>query len=278
MLGMLGDRILVNGVEMPELAVSTRQYRFRIYNGSNARTYDVALSDGSLFRVVGTDGGLLNNPVLTDHIMLGAGERAELVIDFDNYTVGENVRLVSRAFNAGGMMGGGALRNGAAFDIMQFQVATAAVDNVSLYSSLPASADINTRLTAAQASVTRPFVMSVQMMPMRFVINGVTFDMNRVDELVASGATEIWEVSNTSTMAHPFHAHAIQWQVLDRNGIAASGVDLGWKDTVLVPPGETVRIIGHFDPVVNVGKYMYHCHILEHEEAGMMGVFEVQAP
>jgi len=281
MLGMLGDRVLVNGVEMPNLDVATRQYRFRIYNGSNARTYDVALSDGSLFRVVGTDGGLLNNPVLTDHVMLGAGERAEIVIDFDNYTVGDTVRLVSRAFSGGGMMGGGTLPNGAAFDIMQFQVATTAVDNVNLYSSLPASADINTRLSAAQATGNRSFVMSVQMVMgvgMQFLINGQTFDINRVDELVLSGATEVWEISNTSTMAHPFHAHAIQWQVLDRNGIPASGIDLGWKDTVLVQPNETVRFIGHFDPVVNVGKYMYHCHILEHEEAGMMGIFEVQQP
>lgn len=278
MLGMLGDRILVNGVQMPELSVATRQYRFRIYNGSNARSYDVALSDRSFFRVVGTDGGLLNSPVSTDHIMLGAGERTEIVIDFDNYNVGDTVRLVSRSFNAGGMMGGGALPNGSAFDIMQYRVSTAAVDNVNLYTSLPAGADINNRLTAGQATATRSFVMSVLMMPMRFVINGQTFDINRVDESVASGATEIWEISNTSTMAHPFHAHAIQWQVLDRDGIAASGVDLGWKDTVLVQPSETVRIIGRFDPVVNLGRYMYHCHILEHEEAGMMGIFEVQAP
>jgi len=200
MLGMLGDRVLVNGVEMPELSVSTRQYRFRIYNGSNARTYDVALSDRSFFRVVGTDGGLLNSPVLTDHVMLGAGERAEIVIDFANYSIGENLRLVSRSFNAGGMMGGGALA--------KFRVATAVNDTVNLYTSLPASADINTRLTAGQATAIRTFVMSVQMMPMRFLINGQTFDINRVDELVASGATEIWEISNTSTMAHPFHAHA----------------------------------------------------------------------
>jgi|GEM_PF-293172 len=282
MLGMLGDRILVNGVEMPGLDVATRQYRFRIFNGSNARTYDVALSDGSLFRVVGTDGGLLDNPVLTDHVMLSAGERAEIVVDFGNYALGDDVMLVSRAFSGGGGMmgGGGTLANGAAFNIMQFQVASVENDDVNLYTSLPASADINTRLSATGAT-TRSFVMSVQMIMgvgMQFQINGKTFDMNRVDELVASGATEVWEISNTSTMAHPFHAHAIQWQVLDRNGIPAGGVDLGWKDTVLVAPNETVRIIGRFDPVVNVGRYMYHCHILEHEEAGMMGIFEVQAP
>ena len=281
MLGMLGDRILVNGVEMPGLDVATRQYRFRIYNGSNARTYDVALSDGANFTVVGTDGGLLNTPVVTDHIMLSAGERAEIVVDFSNYSVGDDVMLVSRAFSGGGTMGG-ALANGAAFDIMQFQVAAQAIDDVTLYTNLPATAEINTRLSTANATATRSFEMSVQMIMgvgMQFLINGRLFDMNRVDEVVAAGATEVWTITNVSTMgamAHPFHAHAIQWQVLDRDGVPASGVDLGWKDTVLVQPNEVVRIIGRFDPVVNVGKYMYHCHILEHEEAGMMGIFEIR--
>jgi len=111
---------------------------------------------------------------------------------------------------------------------------------------------------------------------MQFLINGKTFDINRVDELVTAGTTEIWTISNTSMMPHPFHAHAIQWQVLDRNNLPSTGTDLGWKDTVLVQPGETVRFIGHFDPEVNIGRYMYHCHILEHEAAGMMGIFEIQ--
>ena len=147
-----------------------------------------------------------------------------------------------------------------------------------LYTQLPSTAEIRQRLTLADSSRTRSFVMSINMsmMSMEFLINGKTFDINRVDELVSSGATEVWEISNTSTMAHPFHAHAIQWQVLDRNLAPAMGLDLGWKDTVLVQPNETVRIIGRFDPIINKGKYMYHCHILEHEDAGMMGVFEVQ--
>ncbi|HHJ19263.1 MAG TPA: copper oxidase, partial [Gammaproteobacteria bacterium] len=87
---------------------------------------------------------------------------------------------------------------------------------------------------------------------------------------------EIWSIQNMSPMAHPFHAHAIQWQILDRNGKAATGEDLGWKDTVLVQPGDTVRFIGRFDPAVNTGNYMYHCHILEHEDAGMMGFFRIE--
>ncbi len=279
---MLGDRILVNGVEMPELQVKTRQYRFRLFNGSNGRSYDFALDTGANFYVVATDGGLLNNPVLTDHIKLSAGERAEIVVDF-SAQLNQQIKLISRSFNdGGGGMGGGNLANGAPFDVMLFNVTTVETNPISLYTALPTGADINTRWLEADASVVRTFVMSQQggAGGMQFLINGKTFDMNRVDESVLAGATEVWEISNTSGMAHPFHAHAIQWQILDRGPsggtlIPASGVDLGWIDTVLVQPNETVRFIGRFDPVINSGKYMYHCHILEHEDAGMMGTFEV---
>ncbi|HHJ35125.1 MAG TPA: hypothetical protein ENJ87_05110 [Gammaproteobacteria bacterium] len=328
--GMLGSDILVNGAILPKLEVATRQYRFRIYNTSNARTYDFALSNGAAFTIVGTDGGLLEKPVVVDHIMLGAAERAEIIIDFSPLAVGEKVMLISKAFNGSNMMamnsmggmnimqgqngsagtggmngmpgtggingapgtGGmnavtGRMANGMRMDIMRFDVTTQAVDDVTLYTALPAAADINTqRLTAADATRTRNFVMSMAMGGassgmsggMTFVINGKVFDIDRIDEIVslAEGDTEIWRISNMSPMAHPFHAHAIQWQILSRNGIAATGVDLGWKDTVLVQPGETVNFIGRFDPAVNIGDYMYHCHILEHEDAGMMGYFRIQ--
>ncbi|MCF6236337.1 MAG: multicopper oxidase family protein [Gammaproteobacteria bacterium] len=314
--GNLGDVVLVNGIELPKLAVESRQYRFRIYNTSNARTMDIALSNGAKFHVVGTDGGLLPEPVETDHVLLGAAERAEIVIDFGAYSVDDKVMLVSRKFNGNQMMGMGGnnmggmtrmvhnsggmgsgdmgsggmenmdgmadmMRNGQRFDIMRFDITTEASDEITLYDRLPETAEIHTRLTEADATEQRNFVMSMGMGNMNgggmtFLINDKTFDMDRVDELVKEGATEIWAISNTSPMAHPFHAHAIQWQILDRDNTPASGVDLGWKDTVLVQPGETVRFIGRFDPIINKGKYMYHCHILEHEDAGMMGTFEVQ--
>ena len=399
--GMMGNDVLVNGSALPKLDVGTRQYRFRIFNVSNARSYDFALNDGAKFKIVGTDGGLLPEPVETDHILLGAAERAEIVIDFGDYQVGDKVMLVSRAFNGSPMMGmmggmgdmdnggmdgsgsnmgdgdmngdssnmgdddmnggnsnmgdddmnggnsnmgdgdmndggpgngnmnarmsdngmdlmganganpmGGTMMNGMRMDIMRFDITREETDNITLYSALPANADINTqRLTAADASKTRNFVMTMAMGNMNggmgqggsgmgsggmgqggsgmnqggmggmsFVINGKAFDMNRIDELVklSEGDTEIWSIQNMSPMAHPFHAHAIQWQILDRNGKAATGEDLGWKDTVLVQPGDTVRFIGRFDPAVNTGNYMYHCHILEHEDAGMMGFFRIE--
>jgi FtsP/CotA-like multicopper oxidase with cupredoxin domain len=241
-----------------------------------------------------------------NHVTLGAGERADIVIDFAAYAVDERVMLVSRPFMGGAMMGmvdhdqqtmgmtggepnmhGGHMGggtdsgvpyvNGEPFDVMRFDVTLVVEDEVTLYDRLPDSAEIHSRLEAADATEVRSFVMSFdgQMGRRRFVINGKSFSMDRVDEFVRSGATEIWEIRNMSPTAHPFHAHAIQWQVLDRNGHPPSGAESGWKDTVLLWPGETVRIIGRFGSR-SYGKYVYHCHILEHEDAGMMGLFEVQ--
>lgn len=264
MTGMLGNTVLVNGVQQPTLKVETRQYRFKVFNGSNARTYDLALSNNELFTVIGTDGGLLPAPVRTDHLVLSAGERAEIVVDFRTTALNTTVSLLNRLAGTS-----------TAPDVMRFDVATQSNDDVTLYANLPNTADINQRLPASSATRTRNFALNTVGM-MRFAINGKLFDMNRIDERVGGGTTEIWAISNTTAMAHPFHAHAIQWQVLDRSNVPASGVDLGWKDTVLVNPGETVRIIGRFDPVINKGLYMFHCHILEHEEAGMMGTFFIQ--
>ena len=337
-MGMLGKHVLVNGVEFPKKSVETRQYRFRLYNVSNARTYNFALNNGATFKVIGTDGGLLATPVEKTSLLLAPAERAEIVIDFSGYSVGDKVALISKAFagNQMGMMngamsgmgdmdsmtgmdgmnmsgmarmsdGGGtsgmgsgmsdmSMPNGSEFAVMRFDVTTAVTDPVTLYTALPTTAEINTRWAADVTSDTpsRQFVMAMggmnnmqttevtsgsQMNGMSFTINGKSFDLNRVDETITTNGaitTEVWEVKNMSMMAHPFHAHAIQYQVLERNGEAASGIDLGWKDTVLVGPGETVKLVGKFDPNISYGKYMYHCHILEHEDNGMMGIFEVK--
>lgn len=310
--GMLGDTILVNGSVMPKQEVSDTKYRFRLYNVSNARTYKFALNDGSKFTVVGTDGGLLDKPVEVDSITLGAAERVEIVIDFSKYQVGDKVMLISKPFKAGmmgnnmsnnsGMNNSNSMnntnnmsKNGDGLSIMRFDVVRDEVENITLYSELPNQAQIKNRLTTNDATnpKEREFVMTMAGMgiqsggmqnggmqngggtgQMSFVINGKSFDPERVDEFVDAGATEIWNIRNNSPMAHPFHAHAIQYQILSRNGKPASGTDLGWKDTFLVEPGESVKIIGKFE-AVNKGDYMYHCHILEHEDAGMMGYFRV---
>jgi len=292
--GMLGDVVLVNGSQFPNLDVATKQYRFRLYNVSNAKNYDFAFDDGREFTVVATDGGLLKHPVKLDHIKMGAAQRVEIIVDFGEDSVGDQVKLISQAFeddtmNMGGGMSSmnqnssesmeGRSPNGTAIDIMSFEVTQQESDDITLYSTLSEQASINKRLDPALADNSgneRSFVMTMNMGSgsMSFVINGKAFDPNRVDEFVDANSTEIWNITNNSPMAHPFHAHAIQYQIIDRDGIPASGVDLGWKDTFLVKPNETVRIIGKFEPI-NQGDYMYHCHILEHEDAGMMGYFRV---
>ena len=299
--GMMGGTTLVNGVELPRLDVETRQYTLRLYNASNSRTYDFALSDSRTFYIVGSDGGWMPEPVRADHVVLSAGERVAIVVNFASDQPGDRLMLISRPFMGGpamgmsqfdssdqhggmGGMGGGHHGGmngsgepkvpGEGTDIMRFDIDVAATDDVQLYDRLPDSAENWTRLSEQDATAERSFVMSWSHTPGVFLINGKLYAGDRIDELVEAGATEIWEITNVSPVPHPFHAHAIQWQVLDRNGRAPSGPELGWKDTVLVNPGESVRIIGRFEPV-NYGLYVYHCHNLEHEDAGMMGLFEV---
>ena len=279
-LGMRGNTILVNGSVTPKQEVSNTKHRYRLYNVSNARNYDFALSDESNFTIVGSDGGLLKKPVEVNHILLGAAERVEIIIDFSKYLIGEKLLLISKPIT------GRMSTTTGSFDlpIMRFDINKEEKEEIHLYSELPDDAEISKRLDPLQANNRaneRDFILSMGMMfnqkgelQTTFSINGKVFKPNRVDEFLGSNVTEIWKIRNDSHMAHPFHAHATQYQVLDRNGIPASGADLGWKDTFLIQPGETVRIIGKFEDV-NKGDYMYHCHILEHEDAGMMGYFRV---
>tara|TARA_R100001594_G_scaffold63515_3_gene97896 strand:+ start:48 stop:416 length:369 start_codon:yes stop_codon:yes gene_type:complete len=120
--------------------------------------------------------------------------------------------------------------------------------------------------------------MPMGMMGGGFTINGKTMDMTRIDERVKLDTSEIWHIENTSMMAHPFHIHDVQFRILDRNGRPPSAAESGLKDTVLVSPGETVRLLLAFSDYSDPNTpYMYHCHILEHEDAGMMGQFTVEA-
>ena len=131
------------------------------------------------------------------------------------------------------------------------------------------------RMSEAQATKIRSF--ELQGMGQMVSINGIKFDMNRIDETVKLGDTEIWEITNPGSMmhemGHPFHIHGTQVQILSRNGNAPSPEESGWKDTVYIEPNEKVRLIVKFN---KKGTYMYHCHILEHEEAGMMGQIKVE--
>lgn len=279
MAGMTGDVPLVNGMVQPFFEVTTQKLRLRLLNGSNAGIYHLEFTDGRVFEQIATDGGFLTAPVAITSLRLAPGERAEIVLEF---TAGETALLRSVSPNGRGM-GMGGMMTGAqspSFDFITFRAANSLSPSPELPSQLVDLPDVS----AAQVTNTRKFLLEMPSMgPMRmlglgggYTINDKTMDMGRVDEVVKKGETEVWEISNSGPMAHPFHIHNTQFRILDRNGNRPAANEVGRKDTVVIDPGETVRLLVRFDHYADAERpYMYHCHILEHEDAGMMGQFTV---
>ncbi len=265
-LGELGDTILVNGTPYPYLEVSTQKYRLRILNGSNARTYTLALSNGASFVQIGSDGGLLPAPVTRSTLTIAAAERVDVVVDFGNASVGQQITLRNTA------------GSGSTAEIMRFDVATVQDDP----SVVPQVLRPIERLDPASAVQTRRWVFGMSGGPMPWVINGSPYDPYRIDAMPRLGTTEIWELSNRTGMMHPVHLHDVMWQIIDVNGRPPAAYDAGWKDTFQIPPMATVRVIGRFDDYAGdpndvTSAYMMHCHILEHEDHAMMAQFVVVA-
>jgi len=285
MMGMKGDTILVNGTLKPFVNVERRLVRLRILNGSNARVYNFGFSDERSFYQISSDGGFLEQPISLNRLRLSPAERAEILVDFQD---GIDCSLQSFPDDSAGISRTGASRRGMFGQSIGSTIGTAAIQDTDIMNivdfkpsdtttashTLPTRLNTITRLDEAEAQTTRSFVLS--MSQMQFAINGKSMDMNRIDETIPAGATEIWEVTNSSGMLHSFHVHDVQYQILSRNGQLPAANELGWKDTVIVNPMETVRIIIKFsDYRDDTVPYMYHCHILEHEDQGMMGQFLV---
>lgn len=267
MTGFMGDTILVNGTHKPFLEVDTRYYRFRVLNGSTARIYNLALSNGADFYVIGSDGGMLPKPESVKILMLSSGERADILIDFSDVEVGKMVYLMNEEFS-----GMGDAQGKQTYKIMSFNVNRSENEDF----TLPASLIPITKLSSA--SMTRPFKLTMTMghnSGGMHQINGKVFDSDRVDESVGFGETEIWEFDNTTgDEAHPMHVHGVHFQVVARIGGRNTILpqERGWKDTVLVAPKEKVQVVMKFE---HKGKFVLHCHNLEHEDDGMMLNFEV---
>lgn len=253
--GAFGDYIMVNGAITPYLDVKQTKMRFRILNGANARNFDLRLSNNDEFHQIASDGGLLEKPVLMDSLFISPGERTEIIIDFSKYDEGEKIQLISDSEL-----------------VMTFNVGSKITDNSIIPEVLSAIEKLD------ENQVTGVKTIELDGMGHMVTLNGRKFDIDRIDDNVTLGDIEIWEVfTNRSMMmgspGHPFHIHGTQFQVLSRNGYEPEENEKGWKDTVFVRAGETVRIIVRFK---YKGIFMYHCHILEHEEAGMMGQLKVE--
>lgn len=260
MNGETGDTLLVNGTVQPYLNVAKRKYRFRVYNGSNARFYKLALSNGQSFQVIGMEGGLLSAPVTVTSITLAPAERADIVINFGSLAVGTNVELRNTLVAS----------TSSVYKIMQFKVNSTATDT----SVVPATLRPVTKFTRSQAVRTRNWTLSRSGMNGNWMINGQVFDENRIDASPRLGDIEIWKFTNQSNMDHPMHLHDVMFQILTINGAAPAATHAGWKDTVVVP-----RMMGTAEIIMKftdyTGKFPFHCHVLEHEDMMMMSQFEV---
>lgn len=287
-MGYKGNVILVNGTVEPHVVLRRQRTRLRILNCSNSRIYTLGRDDGADLFVIGSDGGLLERPVRQRRLRLGPGERVELLVDMQTNGA---IRLMSYPdpVTAGamgpGMMMGGMAGNTETFPIIELRAAQ--LDTTDL--SLPERLTRVPSWTPAQAARTRTFTLDMAMMGMGMGgmmgvgrmdglmgINGRSMDKSRIDVQVPLGSIEIWEIRNATPLTHSFHIHDVQFRVLDRDGGPPLPHELGLKDTVLVDPGSAVRVITEFADFIDPhNPYMYHCHILEHEDAGMMGQFVV---
>jgi blue copper oxidase len=314
-MGYEGDVILVNLTPTPYLQVSSRIYRFRLLNGSNARTYRVAFTKAGEeellypYQVIGTDGGLLDRPRPVNEVFLSPAERMDVLLDLSSFEVGEEVVLKSLPFDpmhrehememGGGMehmehmehmdhmamghhhqMGPARLPDGSEFYLLRLVVAEKSNYSRSVPQTL---CEIPQPDLSGAASRPITISMTTDDQGMRWLINGRTHSMDEIPIVVQRGAKEIWEIHNDEkSMPHPAHLHGFQFRILERVGtpeqLAHLAVDekgrlvtdVGFKDTVLLWPGETVKCAMDFSHDFEGEQfYMFHCHILEHE-TGMM--------
>jgi spore coat protein A, manganese oxidase len=271
-----GNLTLVNGKLLPYLEVERRKYRFRVLNASNARVYHLSLDNGAPFQQIGTDQGLLPAPAGIDRLDIAPGERADVVIDFAEHR-------------------GPILLQDFTSTILQFRVAPERVEDAS---ALPETLRPLARLAEASAVQTRRLSLEEvddrRGEPMVHLLDAKRWH-DPVSEKPVLGTTEIWEFLNLTEDAHPIHLHLVQFQILDRralhvpdfiyrnkkvvyvgDAVRPNAGEAGWKDTVSASPGASTRIIVKFEGYT--GRYVWHCHILEHEDNEMMRPYEVVAP
>jgi spore coat protein A len=254
-----GDVLLVNGRPHPRFEVAQRAYRFRILNGSSLDgLLELSLDSGGVFHVIGNDGGLLEAPVPVTTLPVAPSERVDVVIDFSRYEVG--TQIVMRNTFAG------------APKVMRFDVRRRA----HRYEPLPSRLVPIARIDPAKSVKQREFVLALDPKSGQMLINGRAFDPERIDIKPKLGTTEIWTIVNGERelpIPHVFHTHLVRFQILDRDGRPSAPLEAGWKDSVRVDPGTSVRIIMTFGDFP--GRYLYHCHLLGHADAGMMAQMEV---
>ncbi len=291
-LGMRDSTILVNGARANYgysvfANCPAQVVRLRLLNASGERTFNFGLTGNMPFKIIASDNGLLDAPVNAHRIRLSPGERAEILVNFTGMT-GQFVYLMSYGSELPmGVQGGPTMPmpmgppmdsplNGINYNIMRLNVVAQTPNPVT---TIPTSLTANNPYSASQSSITRTIRFTADNMMVMdgpFYFNDSTFNMMRIDYHIPLNSIEIWKLVNETMVAHPFHLHDEHFFVLDRNGNPPPPEESGRKDVVLVASGDTVRIITKFEDFVDPEvPFMFHCHILMHEDDGMMGQFVV---
>lgn len=288
--------LFVNGAMDPYFNAPAQVLRFRLLNGSSMRTFNFGFSNGQSFYQIATDGGLKDSSLELTRLVLSPGERAEILIDFSGMT-GQTIYL--RSFSSelpAGIYGSGTVGmgadtieeyssnflNGADFDLLRLDITTPTGSSVT---TIPVSLVPFTPFSPDSANNYRTIVLdTIRLLPIDppnraagpFGMNNRVFNMDSINEVIHLNTTEIWTLKNNTLIAHPIHLHDIQFNVIEKSGTVPSATERGWKDVVLVPPGDSVKIITRFETFADDSvPYMFHCHLLHHEDDGMMGSFVV---
>jgi FtsP/CotA-like multicopper oxidase with cupredoxin domain len=284
MAGREGNIITVNGKINPTFSIPQNGLlRLRLLNASTSRFYNLSLENHP-FYLIATDGEAIAKPIKITQLLLTPGQRVELLLKGDQKP--KNYRLLSLPYNRGGMGMMGGRMGGMMRRRMRGMRGSNQTSNTPIvlanfnYGSPVEMMALPTKLTSItplpSPQQVRRFTLNHGMFPgmgMAFLINGQPYKHQRIDTQVKLNTVEEWELVNTGVMDHPFHIHVNSFQIISRNG--QKEPFFAWRDTVLVRPGETVRIRIPFQDFT--GKTVYHCHILDHEDLGMMGNLEISS-
>ena len=285
--------LVVNATHDAYLDAPAQVVRFRILNGSSERSYNFGFSNNMNFYVIGSADGLLDSTVMLNRLRVANGERYEILVTLDTLQ-GQSIQLMnygSELINGivgAAQVGNGAMQipdynlnplNGADFSVLQINVVAPTANPVTtiptaLVSHNPwqlSQATVNRNLLFAPAQAGPPYMVTGP-----FLINGDAFSMDTINIVTYLNTIEAWTIQNGTMIAHPFHIHDCHFYILDINGVAPPLEQKGKKDVVLIPPQQSATIIMKFEDFVDDSMpYMYHCHLLHHEDDGMMGSFVV---
>ncbi len=278
-----GDTMLTNGVANAQVDLPAQYVRLRLLNIESERAYNLGISDGRKFYVISTDGGLVDKPIPVKKLLMVPGERYEILVDLSNDKIGSTISL--RAFNKGLTFGYGgsepaksgdfgSLLNNVDFDVLKIKVTKPISTGIS---SLPALLTKNVFPLKSQATKARAIAITDNGPGTPFTFDGKSYSMDYINQHVKLGATETWTITNDRVFGHSFHIHDVQFKIISRSTGPIPAHENGWKDTFSIQPSEKVTFIAKFeDYASSEWAFMYHCHMANHEDGGLMGQFLVE--